>query len=88
MEKKKQNFDELELGLDPNKYSQKPFNPARIVYPEKSDDSKALELEMQRQRQLREEQRKVMGGTEVELEPPEEEKQKNRELMMKKFRGF
>lgn len=88
MEKKKQNFDELELGLDPNKYSQKPFNPARIVYPKQTEEEMTLQLEMKRQKQLRDQQKQVMGSPDIETEVSDEERKQIRETMLKRMMGL
>lgn len=80
---KKPTKEELELGLDPNKYSKDPFNTAKFVSDGPQDP---LSQEVEKMKLIRAQQSEVLGPEAPE--PTEEERKQIRETMIRKMRGF
>jgi hypothetical protein len=82
-EKKLPTREELELGLDPNKYTDKPFNTADYHNALPQDP---LAQEVEKMKQIKAQQVSVLG--EEPPPPTDDERTKIKEEMIKRMRGF
>ncbi len=79
---KKPTPEELALGLDPNKYSQETFNPAKYAV---GNSDPGLAREIEKMKQIKAQQTEVLGSP---SEPTPEELLDIKKQMMQRMAGY